>query len=88
MIQTRKIRRTRIEIYLRATFATASFTWTGLRSNSALYASNGLSQGKVVKVKIGLIFTHIFRSYLTDSGLCRLYNNKPVKVQGNNSASL
>jgi len=84
-----KIRRTRIEIYLRATFfSTANFKWTGLRLNSALRASNDLSQGKVVKVKIGLNFTHIFSSFLTNSGLFRLYNNKSVKLKGNNSALL
>lgn len=88
MIQTEKTRRTRIEIYQRATFSTANFTWTGLKLNSALHASNGLSQGKEVKVKISLNYTHIFRSFLADSGLCHLHNSNSVKVQGNNRALL
>jgi hypothetical protein len=88
MIQTGRIRRTRIEICLRATFFTANFIWTGLRLNPALHAYNGLSQGMVVKVKIFLNYTHIFRPYLADSGLCAFYKNKSVTVKGNNSALL
>jgi hypothetical protein len=67
-------------------FYTANFTWTGLRLNPALHASNGLSQGMVVKVEIVLNYIHIFRSYLIDSGLCDLSKNKSVDVQGNKSA--
>jgi hypothetical protein len=84
MTETEENRTTRRETYLSATFSTENFTGNGLKSNPGLRgdrpASNASSHGTAVKVKIGLNYIQIFKSYLTHDRLCRLYKAKSVHV--------